>query len=257
MALLDHVDKDLRRLYAGTRPELPLVRALDGLVWRGVPLAEFRLLIEANRYDQTKTRYETFDELLDYRALSSQPLGRIVLRLFDATAPHRMSLVLSERIWRIPSLLAESRSSWRTVVGHLQGVTRRHRHRWTTKRGSVSQLRPERTVARVFRPLEPFGVRTYFRDSLRVSGPTVRVSVGYTTMTASRCAWRDGPEKVGLEVVRLCSIPGGGTGWRFVVSVVGSRRGCRSSRACRWDQECWACVGRWLPGHRGCCLPGR
>jgi hypothetical protein len=34
MALLDHVDKDLRRLYAGTRPELPLVRALDGLVWR-------------------------------------------------------------------------------------------------------------------------------------------------------------------------------------------------------------------------------
>ncbi|GAB3893671.1 squalene synthase HpnC [Kibdelosporangium lantanae] len=92
LALLDQVDRDLRRLYAGTTPELSVVRALDGLVRRGVPMTEFMLLIEANRYDQVKTRYETFDELVDYCALSSQPLGHIVLRLFDASTPHRMSL---------------------------------------------------------------------------------------------------------------------------------------------------------------------
>jgi hypothetical protein len=75
------------------------------------------LLIEANRYHQIKTRYETFDELLDYCALSSQPLGRIVLRLFDATAPHRMSL----RTVRCPNLLS----------GFLSGVrTYRSGQRW-------------------------------------------------------------------------------------------------------------------------------
>jgi phytoene/squalene synthetase len=40
-------------------------------------------LIQANRQDQTTTSYPTFDELVAYCRLSANPVGRIVLGIFD------------------------------------------------------------------------------------------------------------------------------------------------------------------------------
>lgn len=44
-------------------------------------------LIEANRVDQRKATYATYDELLAYCELSANPVGRMVLGIFFATTP--------------------------------------------------------------------------------------------------------------------------------------------------------------------------
>jgi squalene synthase HpnC len=96
-ALLDEVEEDLRRLYAGAAPRLPPVRGLTDTVRTcGIPAEPFHRLIEANRQDQVVSRYETFDDLLAYCALSADPVGHIVLHVFGAAAPERVGL--SDRI---------------------------------------------------------------------------------------------------------------------------------------------------------------
>ncbi|GIH61746.1 squalene synthase HpnC [Microbispora siamensis] len=96
-ALLDAVEADLGRLYAGGSPRLPAVRALAPLVTgRGVPRTPFLNLVEANRRDQVVRRYDTFAQLLAYCELSANPVGRIVLHVFGVATPERARL--SDRI---------------------------------------------------------------------------------------------------------------------------------------------------------------
>lgn len=96
-ALLDVVERDLDRVYAGGVPELPAMRRLSRtVVDRRIPAEPFRRLIEANRRDQEVTRYTTFDELLDYCTLSADPVGHIVLHVFGAATPERLRL--SDRV---------------------------------------------------------------------------------------------------------------------------------------------------------------
>ncbi|XVQ81847.1 squalene synthase HpnC [Microbispora siamensis] len=96
-ALLDAVEADLGRLYAGGSPRLPAVRALAPLVTgRGVPRTPFLHLVEANRRDQVVRRYDTFAQLLAYCELSANPVGRIVLHVFGVATPERARL--SDRI---------------------------------------------------------------------------------------------------------------------------------------------------------------
>ena len=86
--LLGLVDDDLDRLFAGRTPNLPQLRRLAPVVHaRRIPAEPFRDLVQANRQDQTVHRYETFEELTGYCALSAAPVGRIVLRLFRADRP--------------------------------------------------------------------------------------------------------------------------------------------------------------------------
>lgn len=88
--LLDALERDLLRVFDDGEPRHPLVRRLRRTVRRhAVPADPFRRLIEANRQDQRVSRYGTFDELLDYCALSANPVGELVLRLFDVYTPAR------------------------------------------------------------------------------------------------------------------------------------------------------------------------
>lgn len=48
---------------------------------RRLPVSLFEDLLSAFRQDTWKTRYETFDELLDYCRRSANPVGRLVLRI--------------------------------------------------------------------------------------------------------------------------------------------------------------------------------
>jgi squalene synthase HpnC len=92
LALLDWVEADLGRAYAG-EAEHPLLQRLTPLVRElAVPEEPFLRLIEANRRDQRQTRYETFDDLCDYCALSANPVGELVLRIFGALTPARLEL---------------------------------------------------------------------------------------------------------------------------------------------------------------------
>jgi squalene synthase HpnC len=93
LGLLDSVESDLDRLYAGREPRLPVVRALARTVDDcSVPAEPFRRLIAANRRDQAVRRYGTFDDLLAYCALSANPVGHIVLHVFGAAGPPLLTL---------------------------------------------------------------------------------------------------------------------------------------------------------------------
>ncbi|WP_217711599.1 squalene synthase HpnC [Actinomadura sp. NAK00032] len=91
--LLDLVERDLDRVYAGGRAELPVLRDLSRTITAcRIPAEPFRRLLEANRRDQEVTRYATFDDLLGYCAYSADPVGRIVLHVFGAATPDRIRL---------------------------------------------------------------------------------------------------------------------------------------------------------------------
>ncbi|WP_230855014.1 squalene synthase HpnC [Arthrobacter terrae] len=81
---LEQVAAEVRLLYAGGIPGDPVVAALRPLVAdTTVPMEPMLRLIEANIVDQRVVRYETFDELEGYCRLSANPVGEIVLHIFD------------------------------------------------------------------------------------------------------------------------------------------------------------------------------
>lgn len=95
--LLDLVDRDLDRIYAGRAPSLPALRAIGSVaVEHDVPQEPLRKLVQANRQDQQVQRYETWEQLVEYCTLSADPVGRLVLHVFDAATPERIAL--SDRV---------------------------------------------------------------------------------------------------------------------------------------------------------------
>jgi squalene synthase HpnC len=97
LALLDWLERDLDRIYVAEDPEHPLMLSLAPTIAEcRLPAQPFRRLIEANRRDQTVTRYDTFDDLLGYCQLSAAPVGELVLHVFGAGTPERIAL--SDRV---------------------------------------------------------------------------------------------------------------------------------------------------------------
>lgn len=91
LVLLDTVEAQLRALPGSV--ELAPIGALAPMVGSGrVPLQPFLHLVEANRLDQRRSDYETFEDLLQYCRLSAAPVGRIVLHLADAASPQALRL---------------------------------------------------------------------------------------------------------------------------------------------------------------------
>ncbi len=86
-ALLDALETDLRAAFEG-RARHPVLRALTPIVRaRHLPLAPFLRLVEANRRDQRHPVTPTWEALRDYCALSANPVGELVLHLFDQAEP--------------------------------------------------------------------------------------------------------------------------------------------------------------------------
>jgi squalene synthase HpnC len=109
LAALDWLEADLERTTT-TGAQHPLVAGLTPTIRsHGLDLQPFRDLIEANRRDQVQHRYATFDELLGYCRLSANPVGRIVLAIFETDHPRAVEL--SDRV-----------CSGLQVVEHLQDV---------------------------------------------------------------------------------------------------------------------------------------
>jgi squalene synthase HpnC len=57
-----------------------------------LPREPFARLIEANRFDQRVNRYESFDQLLAYCALSANPVGELVLGVLGLASTERVAL---------------------------------------------------------------------------------------------------------------------------------------------------------------------
>jgi squalene synthase HpnC len=93
LALLDWLSSEVDAIVVGRTPEHPLMQRLATTVRSfGLPRAPFDRLIEANRQDQRVSRYQTFEELRAYCALSANPVGELVLRIARACTPERLAL---------------------------------------------------------------------------------------------------------------------------------------------------------------------
>jgi squalene synthase HpnC len=96
LSALDWIEEDLDRAYEG-HAELPLLASLEQTLREcSLPREPFARLIEANRVDQRVTRYETWEQLRGYCALSADPVGELVLGVLGMATPAR--LVLSSSI---------------------------------------------------------------------------------------------------------------------------------------------------------------
>ena len=109
-AALDAFEVEVHRLYDGQGVQHPALRALDPTV---IPVDPLLRLIEANRVDQTVTRYATIEQLVAYCMLSANPVGELVLHVFGQATPARIAL--SDRICTALQL-----------VEHLQDVVEDH-----------------------------------------------------------------------------------------------------------------------------------
>jgi squalene synthase HpnC len=93
LVLLDWLDAEIDLIYEGEMPRHPVLRRM-AVVARAseIPAETLHGLVQANRMDQTVRSYSTFDELLGYCALSANPVGHMVLHVFDAATPDRLAL---------------------------------------------------------------------------------------------------------------------------------------------------------------------
>ena len=84
--LLDDWQQRLDRAAAGTlssvsADDLIFVAVSDAIHEHDLPVSLFADLLSAFRQDVTTTRYERWDDVLDYCARSANPVGRLVLRI--------------------------------------------------------------------------------------------------------------------------------------------------------------------------------
>ena len=163
LALLDGLEADLDRAFetvlgspGAEPPRHPLMAALCPVIDRhGLTPEPFRALIQANRVDQTTSRYATFEDLLGYCELSANPVGLLVLQLAGLATP--------ERIRRSDAVCSALQ-----VVEHLQDVAE------------------DRGRDRIYLPAEDmtrFGVAEADLDAAH-AGPALRALVAYEAQRA-------------------------------------------------------------------------
>jgi 15-cis-phytoene synthase len=88
LALLDELERELEG-----PPRTEIMRRLHKTIEaRSLPLEPFRRLIEANRIDQRKPRYETWDEVREYCTYSAEPVGRLVLAVYGRDEPDLVAM---------------------------------------------------------------------------------------------------------------------------------------------------------------------
>lgn len=92
LAALDWVEEELGRVRRGGATHPVMVQLTPLLTELDIDDEPFLALIEANRLDQRKHRYQTQAELADYCTLSANPVGRLVLAIFDAATAERIAL---------------------------------------------------------------------------------------------------------------------------------------------------------------------
>ncbi len=91
LSALDEYRTELDRIERGGTTDAPLFRALGETIrtYR-LPVQLFRDLLDAFSQDVAKQRYANFSELLEYSRRSANPVGRLLLHLFDAATPRNL-----------------------------------------------------------------------------------------------------------------------------------------------------------------------
>jgi phytoene synthase len=93
LAQLEEYRHELKRLEAGTAPQQALFVELGQIVNRyRLPLQLFHDLLDAFAQDVVKNRYADFVDLMHYCRRSADPVGRLLLHLFDAATEENLRL---------------------------------------------------------------------------------------------------------------------------------------------------------------------
>ena len=91
LAALDWVEAQLDDLFAGIPRHGVFVRLGPAVAQFGLDRRPFDGLLAANRLDQHKNSYADFDELMEYCELSANPVGHLVLAVFEAATAERLT----------------------------------------------------------------------------------------------------------------------------------------------------------------------
>lgn len=91
LQLLDGFRQELDRIESGQAPISPFFGELANMIrkWQ-LPVQLFRDLLDAFSQDVVKKRYENFEEVLDYCRRSANPVGRLLLHLYDEASPQNL-----------------------------------------------------------------------------------------------------------------------------------------------------------------------
>jgi squalene synthase HpnC len=167
LRLLDELEADIDRIYAGDAPLTPALRPMAVTVSQcGIPDQPLRALIQANRQDQLVKRYPTYPDLESYCTLSANPIGQVVLYIFGAATAER--IILSDQICTALQLAEH----WQDVAEDL-GNDRIYLPAEDLERfGCTEQDLAENTAGASVRQLMTFEV-TRARDLLAEGAPLV------------------------------------------------------------------------------------
>ena len=105
IARLADWQRELDAAYSGTPTHTITIALADALQHFAIPKSAFVALIDGCRQDMVKTRYETFDELLQYCELVAASISDISLAIFgyrtDAALGHGRSLAIALQLTNV------------------------------------------------------------------------------------------------------------------------------------------------------------
>ena len=180
LALLDGYRRELDAIEADQPSDHPIfLRLRPVIATHRLPLQLFRDLLDAFSQDVIKTRYADFAELMNYCRRSADPVGRLLLHLFDAATPTNL-----DRSDAICSALQ--------LINHWQDV-------------GIDATKP---VPRIYLPLEDLAHFGVAEDSVlrRDAGAEFRALMRFQVERARELMMRGAPlgralpGRIGLEI---------------------------------------------------------
>ncbi len=93
LSLLNGFRDELDLLHAYIKPQTAFFATLGSMIKeRKLPYEPFYALLDAFSQDVTKTRYAEYEEVLDYCKRSANPIGQLLLHLYEKSTPENIRL---------------------------------------------------------------------------------------------------------------------------------------------------------------------
>jgi len=93
LALINEFKQELDRIDQNALPNSELFTALQEIINKHhLPIQAFYDLLDAFSQDVTKTRYQDFGEVISYCRRSANPIGRLMLKLYQADTPQNIGM---------------------------------------------------------------------------------------------------------------------------------------------------------------------